>query len=116
MARSAADLRALTEAEIRAISENSAGNLLYFSTESDANALRRAALIGASRAHGVCAVVYGEEGDYRIMIASANLPLKAQLSFFRRELALRGGGNDELLQGSTPKSRADIEAFFEKMI
>ena len=112
----AAYLRALTEAEIRSLSANTAGNLLYFSTETDANALRRAALIGATRTRGVCAVVYGDEGDFRIMIAASGLPLKAKLPFFREGLALRGGGNDELLQGSTPKAREVIEAFFEQKI
>lgn len=112
----AAYLRALTEAEIGALSENEAGNLLYFSTESDANALRRAALIGASRARGVCAVFCGEEGDFRALIAAKELPLKAHLSLFREGLSLRGGGNDELIQGSVPKTRKEIEAFFERTI
>ena len=105
-------LRALTEAEILAIPENEAGNLLYVSGESDANILRRAALIGAARVRGVCAVLYGGEDNWRIMIASATMPLKAHLSYLREGLALRGGGNDELIQGSTPKTRAEIEAFF----
>ncbi|MBQ8174018.1 MAG: alanyl-tRNA editing protein [Clostridia bacterium] len=112
----AAYLRALTEAEIGALAENQAGNLVYFSAETDANALRRAALIGASRVQGVCAVLYGKEGDFRAMIASAHLPLKERLAYFREGLSLRGGGNDELIQGSVPMPRAEIEAFFAQPI
>lgn len=112
----AAYLRALTEAEINALPENEAGNLVYVTAETDANALRRAALIGAARTRGVCAVIYGAEGDFRIMIASSSIPLKGKLPLFREKLSLRGGGNDELIQGSTSRSRAEIEGFFSKSI
>lgn len=112
----AAYLRALTEAEINALPVNEAGNLVYVTAETDANALRRAALLGAARTRGVCAVIYGTEGDLRLMIASSSIPLKAKLPFFRDELSLRGGGNDELIQGSTPRSLAEIEAFFSNPI
>lgn len=105
----------LTKARVATLTENAGGNILCFLPECDEYSLRQTALLGAERADGVCVALSGADGEgYRVMIAAKNLPLKEKAADLRRDLALRGGGSDLLLQGSIPASRAEIEAYFAK--
>ncbi len=106
--------RALTEARVATLAENESGNILCFLPEYDEYSLRQTALLGAERAHGVCVVLAGEEGNRRVMIAAKNLPLKTLAPELCRDLGLRGGGSDLLLQGSISATRAEIEAYFAR--
>lgn len=105
--------RALTEARVATLAENEGGNIVCFLPEYDEYSLRQTALLGAERARGVCVALSGTDDDgYRVMIAAKNLPLKEKTADLRRDLRLRGGGSDLLLQGSIPATRTEIEAYF----
>lgn len=113
----AAAKQELTERRVADLTPNAAGNILCFLSEFDEPTLRRTALLGAERASGVCAVFAGDDREgYRVMIAAKGQPLKAKAADLRRDLLLRGGGSDVLLQGSIPVTRAEIETYFAKPI
>lgn len=105
--------RALAEARVSALSPNAAGNMLYFLEESDELMARKIALGGAERTPGVCAVFFPAGDGYRFMIASLRVKLREQASAIRAALAARGGGTDDLMQGSSTAPREIIAAFFE---
>ena len=86
---------------------------LCFLPEAEADLLRRFALLlcrqGAQRA----AVFGGQDGAYRYALAAGpGTDLRPLGKALNEQLAGRGGGKPELLQGSCAASRGQIEAFF----
>ncbi|MBQ8350440.1 MAG: alanyl-tRNA editing protein [Clostridia bacterium] len=108
--------RELAEARVASLSPNAAGNILYFLTENDELMARKIALGGAERADGVCAVFFPAGGGYRFMIASQQIRLREKAAAIREALAARGGGTDDLLQGSSTAEKEQVTAFFEKSL
>ena len=115
-ANAAALTRELATARASALVPNAAGNILYFLAENDELMARKIALGGAEKASGACAVFFPAGTGYRFMIASARLPLRERAAAIRTALAARGGGTDELLQGSCAADRATVIAFFENTL
>ncbi len=113
-AAAAALTRALAEARVACLSPNAAGHILCFLEEADELLARRMALAGAARAGGVCAVFFPAGDGYRFMIAAQKLPLRERAGALRAALSARGGGTDDLLQGSAAAPRAVIEAYFSR--
>lgn len=106
--------RELAEARVAQLTPNAAGNILYFLSENDELMARKIALGGAGRADGVCAVFFPTGDGYRFMIAAQRLRLRERAARIRQALAARGGGTDDLLQGSSAATQATIAAFFEQ--
>lgn len=105
---------ALVEARLSLLTPNAAGHILYFMPERDEWMARKLALGGQSKAGGVSAVFFPAGAGYRFMIASARGGLREKAAAIRAALLARGGGSDELMQGSCTADRATITAFFEK--
>ncbi len=112
--RNGALLRALAEARLAAFTTNGAGHICHFEPLiEDDGTLRRLALSGAQIAHGVCAVFAGDDREgYRFTIASRHCPLRTLATHLREAYGARGGGNDELISGRIPLTRAALEGFF----
>ena len=108
--------RELAEARVAAIVPNEAGHALCFLSEPDEYVARRIALGGAERVPGVCAVFFPAGNGYRFMIASQHLPLRARAAAIREALSARGGGTDDLLQGSAAADKARIEQYFSRLL
>lgn len=105
---------ALVEARLACLMPNAAGHILYFMPEKDEWMARKLALGGQSKAGGLCAVFFPAEAGYRFVIAAGHGGLREKAATIRTALSARGGGSDELMQGSCTADHATITAFFEQ--
>ena len=115
--RAAASLsRALCEARAACLVPNAAGNILAFYEDTDDLSLRNTALAALARGAVVVAILSKRDDAYAIAV-TAKSGLRTLTPALRARLSLRGGGSDELVQGRTAATRAEIEAFFaEKLL
>lgn len=103
--------RALGEQMARTV-EPCEGNICLFVPLLDAATARELALAAKQRCGGVCAVFAGEKPPYSYVMTSAHVPLRAYAARFHAALSGRGGGTDEMVQGSVSASEDAIRAFF----
>ncbi len=104
--------RALLESRIASLAET-AGNTVIFEELLDQNALRNLVNAGVERSGGVCAAFQGNDSDgYRYIIGSKTTPLRAWSKTFNQALNGRGGGSDQMIQGTVKAPEAEIRAFF----
>ncbi len=109
--------REALDRQIATFTTNGYGHILFFTDCEDDRALSHLALGGAGRCAGLAAVFSGnDEVGYRVAIASDTRSLRELLPRLREALALRGGGNERLVQGRAATTRAVIEALFEGKI
>ncbi len=98
--------RALLDSKIAALHETD-GNLVIFEDMLDNNGLRNLVNAGVLLAGGICGGFCGNDTDgYRYIIGSRNIPLRAWAKTFNTALDGRGGGSEEMIQGSV-KATAD---------
>ena len=89
------------------------GNLCIFEDDTDTNTLREYANELLKRCGRICAVFSGNDTDgYRYVILSKAVPLRALAKEINAAINGRGGGKDDMLQGSATASRAVIEEYF----
>lgn len=105
--------RALLDSRIAALSPTE-GNLVIFDDLLDNNSLRNLVNAGVTLCGGICAVFSGNDTDgYRYIIGSSSVPLRAWAKAFHGALNGRGGGSDQMIQG-TVKAEADrIRLYFQ---
>ena len=60
----------------------------------------------------MCAAFSGVDGDYRYIIGSRNVDLRAAAREINAAISGRGGGTGTMIQGSCRASRAEIEQYF----
>lgn len=88
------------------------GNIVLFEDGSDMNTLRKTVLDAASHAKGICAGFSGNDNDgYIYVITSQSKGVRSLAKDINIALNGKGGGSDEMIQGSVNASRADIEKF-----
>ncbi len=103
--------KALIDCKAAALSDTD-GNLVIFDNLLDQNALRTLVNIGVQRAGGVCAAFSGSDSDgYRYIIGSKHTPLRTWAKTFHDALNGRGGGSDEMIQGTVKAAEADIRHY-----
>ena len=106
--------RALLDCRIAALNETE-GNLVIFDDMLDNNSLRNLVNAGVARCGGVCAAFQGNDADgYRYIIGSRQTALRAWSKEFNGALNGRGGGSDEMIQGTVKASEAEIRSFLKK--
>ena len=88
------------------------GNGLLFLPEAETEELRAAANIGVEACGGVCAVFSGADGDWRFVMASRRVDMRAFIKEHGPALQARGGGQERMVSGTCRASRAELEAFF----
>lgn len=103
--------RALLEGKIAALQQTD-GNLAVFDDLLDPNNLRNLVNAGVLRCGGICAAFQGNDADgYRYIIGSKHIPLRAWAKDFNSALSGRGGGSDEMIQGTVKASADEIRAY-----
>lgn len=96
--------------------EDTDGNIILFEDGSDMPTLRTTVLDGAKHTEKLCAGFSGnDEKGYIYVIASEKLPLRSMSKEINTALNGKGGGSDELLQGSVKASRSEIEKYFSEV-
>ena len=91
-------------------------NVPVFENELSVPELRELALDSAKTREGCCAFFSGGDGrGYTFAVASRTVPLGEVIKRMRSELNARGGGSDELIQGSANTTEAAIRDFFSEV-
>ena len=70
--------------------------------------------IANKRVGGITVALSGSEGDYKYVISSSSVDLRAMAKEINMALGGRGGGRPEMIQGSFSASLAEIKKYFEK--
>lgn len=70
--------------------------------------------IANKRVGGITVALSGSEGDYKYVISSSSVDLRAMAKEINLALGGRGGGRPEMIQGSFSASLAEIKKYFEK--
>ena len=70
--------------------------------------------IANKRVGGITVALSGSEGDYKYVISSSSVDLRAVAKEINLALGGRGGGRPEMIQGSFSASIAEIKKYFEK--
>lgn len=70
--------------------------------------------IANKRVGGITVALSGSEGDYKYVISSSSVDLRAMAKEINLALGGRGGGRPEMIQGSFSSSLAEIKKYFEK--
>ena len=96
--------------------ESTDGNLLIFEDGADMPTLRNIVLDGAKKAGGLCGGFSGsDENGYIYVISSESIALRSMSKDINAALNGKGGGSDELIQGSCRASRKEIEDYFSEV-
>ena len=89
------------------------GNLLFFIDGADADILRLTVNEAMEKCSGLCAAFSGGDGTgYKFVAASKNGGMREFSKKMNEALSGRGGGKDDMIQGSVGCSRKEIEDFF----
>jgi len=93
--------------------EKNSGNICLFEEDMDAIALRGLVNGMMTMTDGVCGAFCARtDGGWSYIIGSTTVPLRARAKEINSVLCGKGGGTDEMIQGSASCSREVIEAFF----
>ncbi|MBR4201663.1 MAG: alanyl-tRNA editing protein [Oscillospiraceae bacterium] len=104
--------RALLDMKTAALQKTD-GNLVIFDDLLDNNSLRNLVNAGVPLAGGVCAAFQGSDAEgYRYIIGSANIKLRAWAKEFNAALGGRGGGSEEMIQGTVNAKAEEIRKYF----
>lgn len=104
--------RQLVAMKIAAL-EPTDGNMVLVEKNMDMLNLRNLVNEAVQLCGGICAAFSGsDENGYNYIIASKNVPLRAEAKAINAALNGRGGGKDEMIQGSAKASEAEIRAYF----
>ena len=88
------------------------GNLCIFEPGLDAVTLRELVNAGVEKCSGICAAFSGADGDYKYVLGSKSVDLRAEAKAINAALKGRGGGSPAMIQGSCRAARREIEEFF----
>lgn len=108
----------LRESEIRRLSERAATvtptseNMTFDLGDAPVDAVRAFSNELAPRIKGILALLYGSEGDKKIILSSDTVDLRAVLPALREALALRGGGSPRMVQGSVGVDVKTVDCYF----
>ena len=91
------------------------GSICIFEGDIDMITLRELVNAGAELAGKVCAGFAGTDGDYKYIIGSHTMPLKAMSKEINAAIDGRGGGSDTMIQGTSRARREDIERYFNAL-
>ncbi|MGN0696982.1 MAG: alanyl-tRNA editing protein [Oscillospiraceae bacterium] len=89
------------------------GNLVLFEESMDMLNLRILVNETIELCGGICAAFSGNDNDgYNYVMASRTVPMRARSKEINSALCGRGGGSDEMIQGSVKTSAEEIRAYF----
>lgn len=91
------------------------GSICIFESDIDMITLRELVNAGSELAGKVCAGFAGTDGDYKYIIGSRTVPLRARAKKINAAIDGRGGGSDAMIQGTSRARREDIERYFNAL-
>ena len=91
------------------------GSICIFESDIDMITLRELVNAGSELAGKVCAGFEGTDGDYKYIIGSRTVPLRARAKEINAAIDGRGGGSDAMIQGTSRARREDIEWYFNAL-
>lgn len=91
------------------------GSICIFESNIDMITLRELVNAGSELAGKVCAGFAGTDGDYKYIIGSRTVPLRARAKEINAAIDGRGGGSDAMIQGTSRARREDIERYFNAL-
>ena len=91
------------------------GSICIFESDIDMITLRELVNAGSELAGQVCAGFAGTDGDYKYIIGSRTVPLRARAKEINAAIDGRGGGSDAMIQGTSRARREDIERYFNAL-
>lgn len=91
------------------------GSICIFESDIDMIILRELVNAGSELAGKVCAGFAGTDGDYKYIIGSRTVPLRARAKEINAAIDGRGGGSDAMIQGTSRARREDIERYFNAL-
>lgn len=107
--------RAVLDMKIAAL-QKTAGNLVIFDDLLDNNSLRNLVNAGVELADGVCAAFQGNDADgYRYIVGSKTVKLRAWSKEFNAAVSGKGGGSDEMIQGTAKASADEIRKALDNL-
>lgn len=92
--------------------EHTDGNAICLAPDMSMDELREIANIALVRVGGMLVALTGVDGDYKYIISSSTIDLRAKAKEINTALAGRGGGRPEMIQGSFGATIAQIKAYF----
>lgn len=96
--------------------EDTDGNIVLFEENADMISLRKTVLEASSHASGYCAGFSGnDDNGYTYVVTSKNNGVRSLAPKINSTLSGKGGGSDELIQGSVKATKKDIEKFFREV-
>ena len=91
------------------------GSICIFESDIDMITLRELVNAGSELAGKVCAGFAGTDGDYKYIIGSRTVPLRARTKEINTAIDGRGGGSDAMIQGTSRARREEIERYFNAL-
>ena len=91
------------------------GSICIFESDIDMITLRELVNAGSELAGKVCAGFAGTDGDYKYIIGSRTVPLRARAKEINAAIDGRGGGSDAMIQGTSRARREEIERYFNAL-
>ena len=91
------------------------GSICIFESDIDMITLWELVNAGSELAGKVCAGFAGTDGDYKYIIGSRTVPLRASAKEINAAIDGRGGGSDAMIQGTSRARREDIERYFNAL-
>lgn len=91
------------------------GSICIFESDIDMITLRELVNAGSELAGKVCAGFAGTDGDYKYIIGSRTVPLRARAKEINTAIDGRGGGSDAMIQGTSRARREEIERYFNAL-
>lgn len=91
------------------------GITVYFENEPDMQAVRKLALEAAKKNDGIVAVFSGENNSYKYAVSSLSKSVKSIAQELNASFNGRGGGSDELVQGSIVATDTEIRKLLSEI-
>lgn len=104
--------RQKAQSVIDSLANEGRGSFCVFTEGISRDMMREIANSAVLMTDGAAGVFGREDGGYSYIIASKNLPLRTMAKDINSALDGRGGGSDEMIQGSAKADRSTIEAYF----
>lgn len=96
--------------------EDTEGNIVIFEEDADMNTLRKTVLDAVVHAGGLCAGFSGNDSKgYCYVVTSKTRGVRSLAKEINTALSGKGGGSEELIQGSVKATKEEIERFMESV-
>lgn len=108
------DLRTVRKAYAEALANSvqSSGNYVAVLEHVEMDELRDFANKAVLSVSGILVALIGHDGDYKYIMASSNVDLRAKVKDINAKLNGRGGGQPQMIQGSLFATLEEIKAYF----